>query len=386
MSLVEVPFVHGPVEFRCALDLKATPDGVLPRRVPAWTAMQIPNPFMDTVVTTTSGVRLVFRTDSPVIELTVHPMTVHTISRPRTEPAIELVVDGELVAIQRAIGGSFVHLDPTVADGIDWEAGGPVTVRFEGLDARDKEVELWLPTQSSMELRALRVAAGASVTAPTRSRRRWVHHGSSISHCMDVDRPSAAWPMVAARLAGVDVDNYGFGGQCQLDPFMGRVIRDLPADVISLKVGINTVNAAAMTERAFTPALHGILDSIRDGHPLTPLLVVSPIFCPSAEDRPGPTIPVKRDDGSIHFITIDAPALSRPMALTLTRIRELVAEVVARRVAAGDEHLHTFSGLELFGPADADELYDDLHPTEVGYRRIGERFAAKAFGPGGPLA
>ena len=74
------------------------------------------------------------------------------------------------------------------------------------------------------------------------------------------------------------------------------------------------------------------------------------------------------------------------MALTLTRVREVVGEVVAARQAAGDEHLHTFSGLELLGADDADELYDDLHPTEVGYQRIGERFAAKAFGPGGPLA
>ena len=93
-----------------------------------------------------------------------------------------------------------------------------------------------------------------------------------------------------------------------------------------------------------------------------------------------------RDGGGVRFITIDAPAAARPMALTLTRVREVVAEVVAARHAVGDEHLHTFSGLELFGADDADELYDDLHPTEVGYQRIGERFAAKAFGPGGPLA
>jgi hypothetical protein len=154
---------------------------------------------------------------------------------------------------------------------------------------------------------------------------------------------------------------------------------------MSLKVGINLVNAASMSERTFGPALHGFLDSIRDGHATTPLLVVSPIYCPSVEEHPGPTVPVLID-GRTTFVHVEARPAARPLGLTLVRIREMVEQIVGARRAAGDEHLHTFSGLDLFGAADADELYDRLHPTEEGYRRIGERFAAKAFGPGGPLA
>ena len=45
-----------------------------------------------------------------------------------------------------------------------------------------------------------------------------------------------------------------------------------------------------MRRRAFTPAVHGFLDTIREGHPDTPLLVVSPILCPIHEDTPGPTM------------------------------------------------------------------------------------------------
>ncbi len=386
MPLQTVAFIGGPVEVRGALDLKSTPDGLLPRRVPAWTAPQIPDAFMDTMVTSASGVRIVFRTTSPVVELTVHLMTIHVTSRPFSDPVVELLVDGSWVAAQPAPGGTVIHIDNTRGpDDIEWVPGGPCTVRFDGLGTHDKELEIWLPTHSSVELRQLAVAEGASVTVPTRQRRRWVHHGSSISHCMDVSRPSRAWPVLAAHLAGVEVDNYGLGGQCQLDPFMGRVLRDVPADLISLKVGINLVNAASMTERTFRPALHGMLDSIRDGHPTTPLLVVSPIACPVVEHHPGPTVPVARD-GRILFTTVQAPAAARPLGLTLTRIRELVADLVEVRRRAGDEHLHSMSGLELFGLADADELYDDLHPTEEGYRRIAERFVDRAFGPGGPFA
>ncbi|MCW2793432.1 MAG: hypothetical protein JWO76_2530 [Nocardioides sp.] len=45
-----------------------------------------------------------------------------------------------------------------------------------------------------------------------------------------------------------------------------------------------------MRLRAFTPAVHGCLDTVRDGHPTTPLLVVSPILWPIHEDAPGPSV------------------------------------------------------------------------------------------------
>jgi hypothetical protein len=41
--------------------------------------------------------------------------------------------------------------------------------------------------------------------------------------------------------------------------------------------------------------------------------------------------------------------------------------------------------LELFGADDAGDLPDLLHPNAAGLARIGERFAAKAFGTDGPL-
>ena len=43
--------------------------------------------------------------------------------------------------------------------------------------------------------------------------------------------------------------------------------------------------------------------------------------------------------------------------------------------------------MDLFGPADAGDLPDDLHPNDAGNcELIAERFATIAFGTGGPLA
>ena len=86
----------------------------------------------------------------------------------------------------------------------------------------------------------------------------------------------------------MELVNLGLGGSALLDPFTARAMRDTPADLISVKIGINLVNTDLMRLRAFAPAVHGFLDTIREGHPTTPLLVVSPIYCPIHEDTPGP--------------------------------------------------------------------------------------------------
>lgn len=44
-----------------------------------------------------------------------------------------------------------------------------------------------------------------------------------------------------------------------------------------------------MRERTFVSAFHGFLDTVRDGHPDTPLAIVTPVICPVAEEHPGPT-------------------------------------------------------------------------------------------------
>jgi hypothetical protein len=198
---------------------------------------------------------------------------------------------------------------------------------------------------------------------------------------MEAEHPTGTWPAVAARSAGVDLYSLGLAGQCQLDQFAARAIGQLPADLISLKLGINVVNADTMRERAFVPAVNGLLDTIRDGHPDAPIVVISPIICPAAEDHPGPTLPTA--DG--RFDVIERPEELLLGALTLRRIRTLLERVVARRREAGDTNLHSLHGHELFGVEDVDDLPDGLHPNSDGYRRMGERFAAYAFAPGAPF-
>lgn len=375
-----VPLVGGPVELRGALDLEVTPAGVLPRRLPEWTKEQYQDPSVHGVTLMPSGVRLVFRTDARELEFEVLTSTgqLDTDPEPRPTGMLELLVDGAPAGRRQAPVGNVLRMaGPGAAQRLI--PGEPGTVRFTGLPDGMKTVELWLPQQTPTELVALR-ADGAVLAPLPDGRRRWVHHGSSLSHCLEADGPTGTWPVVAAALGGVEVINLSLAGNAVLDPYVARTIRDLPADLISLKVGINIVGLAAFRLRTFGPAVHGFLDTIREGHPDTPLLLMSPVSCPALEETPGPT--AVAPDGKVT--ALGDPADVAGGALSLTVVRAELARIVAAR-RAHDPHLHHLDGRALLGPDETDELADGLHPGAAAYRRMGSRFAAHAFADGGPF-
>ncbi|WP_189554467.1 GDSL-type esterase/lipase family protein [Streptomyces lavendofoliae] len=374
------PLMGGPVELRGALDLERTQAGVMPRRLPGWTKEQYQDPSVYGVTVMPSGVRLVFRTDARELEFEVLTSTgqLDTDPRPRPTGMLELLVDGAHFGRRRAPVGNVVRMaGPGAVQRV--VPGEPGTVRFAGLPAGMKNVELWLPQQTPTELVALR--ADGEVLAPLPDgRRRWVHHGSSISHCLEADGPTGTWPVVAASLGGVEVINLSQAGNAMLDPYVARTIRDMPADLISLKVGINIVGLATFRLRTFGPAVHGFLDTIREGHPDTPLLLMSPVHCPAFEETPGPT--AMGPDGKIT--ALGDPADVTRGALSLKVVRDELSRIVAAR-GVRDPHLHYLDGRELLGPDEVDELVDGLHPTAAAYRRMGKRFAAHAFADNGPF-
>ncbi|MFJ1652781.1 GDSL-type esterase/lipase family protein [Streptomyces sp. NPDC088337] len=367
------------------LDVERTAHGLLPHRLPAGARRQIPDDQLAMAEAQPSGVRLVFRTRATTVELETLPTKRAYRGFPAPADGVyDLLVDGRLAAQTTVTGGNVRTVD-MATQSAELLEGPPGTARFTDLPARDKDVEIWLPHTEITELIALRTDAPVA-PAPDSGRRVWLHHGSSISHGSNAAHPTAIWPALAAARGGVELVNLGFGGSALLDPFTARAIRDTPADLISLKIGINVVNTDAMRLRAFTPAVHGFLDTIREGHPTTPLLVVSSILCPVQEDTPGPLAP-DFADGTLRFKATGDPAERAAGRLTLNVIRHELARIVEQR-AADDPNLHHLDGRELYGEADYAELPlpDEVHPDPAAHRRIADNFAGLAFGTGGPFA
>lgn len=364
-TCIEEQHLHGAVE------LVRGQHGILPQRLPSRARAQLHDPVTAAVVAAPAGVRLRLRTTAQRLVMQVLPTDLGARQDPtRPSPVHDVLVDGALTARAVARPRGAEHAPWTV----DLSGAAPGGLLPEG----KKLVEIWLPYEEPAELLALHSDAPVSPAASTGP--RWVHHGSSISHGSDADGPALTWPAVASRLTGHDLVNLGFAGNAMLDPFTARTIRDLPADLITLKLGINVVNGDVFRLRSLSPAVHGFLDTIRDGHPETPMHVVTPLWCGIHEHTPGPVVAVDHtcDDGTSRriFHATGDPGEVPDGRLTLTVVRAELARIVAER-ASTDPHLHLVDGLALYGAADAQAhpLPDALHPDTATHRLIGERFA-----------
>lgn len=377
-----------PALLRGSLEVERSERGVVPHRLPARALAQCPDPQLAMAESQPSGVRLAFRSRATVIELDTRPTKREYVGAPRRPDGVyEVTVDGQVVGSGSVPEGDVLTVD-MVTGTSELRTGRPGTLRFDDLPGHAKDIEIWLPWDETTTLVALRTDAPVEPVAQARP--VWLHHGSSISHGSNAASPTTTWPALAARHGDLDLVNLGLAGSALLDPFTARCMRDAQADLVSVKIGINLVNHDLMRRRAFGPAMHGFLDTIRDGHPDTPLVVVSPILCPIHEDTPGPSAPDlgALGDGMIRFVALgDKHDDFGTERLTLRGIRDDLAAIVAAR-AAHDPHLHYLDGRELYGEADAaaHPLPDGLHPDAATQRLIGERFAGLVLAGGGPFA
>ncbi|MFO7898743.1 MAG: SGNH/GDSL hydrolase family protein [Planctomycetota bacterium] len=281
-----------------------------------------------------SGVRLRFGTDSGAIGLALLPVLAQDTEQGEVDPRrYDLTIDGELIGSQ-AVG----HGDERVV--------------FDPLPAGDKVVELWLNVHAPTRVRSLLLDRGATAESVPDERPKWVTYGSSITNCRGAHSPARTWPAIVARAHGLNLTSLGFGGQCHLDPMVARVIRDRPADFISLKLGINVMGAGSLSPRSFRPAIIGMVALIREKHPDVPMVLVSALGSPPREST------------------------ANEVGFTLRMMRQEVEDAYRRLVDAGDDHLYYVNGLDLFTEEDARAYTDDLlHPNGDGYEVVGANFS-----------
>ena len=278
-----------------------------------------------------AGVRLRFATDSVSVALRLVPQ-----AGPRR---FDLTCDGAILATA------------TAAPDAD-------TVQFADLQPGARIYELWFPTNATVELRELVLDSSASFAVPPDPRPKWITYGSSITHCGGATSPARAWPATAARLRNLNLTCLGYGGQCHIEGMIARMIREQPADIISLKLGINVQGGSSLSARTFKPAIIAMVRTIRDNHPAIPIVLVSPIVSPPRESAPN---------------RVD---------LSLQAMRTEVEDAWRRLVAAGDPNLRYVHGHQLFGEdLVADYLPDNLHPNGDGYEIMGRNAAERVLGP-----
>ena len=100
----------------------------------------------------------------------------------------------------------------------------------------------------------------------------------------------------------------------------------------------------SMNERTFGPNIVGFIKIIREKHPLTPIVVFSPIYSPGREET------------------------ANVVGFTLEGMREEIRRSVDILGSNGDNNIYYFNGLDILGADSSHLLHDGLHPNTEGYR------------------
>ncbi|MBC3993178.1 G-D-S-L family lipolytic protein [Streptomyces sp. AC563] len=338
------------LRYRGAVSLERTPRWTAPWRLPhEEAALHLPEGGVGRAAMP-SGVRVTLRTDSPWLHCRYQADPAPRLAGPPERARLDVLRDGRPVAS--------VALETH---------GGDAEFRVSGLTTRPGPtrgapvgplpvVELWLPYYHRFRLCGLTLAAGATVAAdPPGDRPRWVHYGSSISLGRGAHSPSRTWPALVARRAGWDLTSLALGAGCYLQPMTARLMRDLPAELLTVCVGINVHALGTHSGASLTAALIGFVRTVRDGHPDTPFGVMSTIVAPEREEVAGPS------------------------GLTVRESRERVRQAVRVLREHGDSRLHYLHGPRVFGPSCVPLLLepegtDRLHPSPAGHPVFAGRF------------
>ena len=315
------------------ISLEKKDGSVTPWRMPHKDKDLFPDEGFHTMASYTSGVRLLLKTNSQ--NLWVKNTIIdggHETAPPGCQ--IDLCMDNKIIQSK--------FLD---------ENGDVV---FTELPDGMKMIELWLAPVYSTTVHGVEIDDGAVLENVEDERLKWITYGSSITHCACAASPAMTWPAIVARDMNFNLTSLGYGGQCKVDPMMARLIRDMDADFISLKLGIN-VHEGDLSPRTFPAAVIGTIATIREKHKDTPLVVCSPIYSPPREDEPN------------------------AIGNTLVDMRDAVKRAVESFQKRGDKNIYYVDGLKIFGAEYIDYLPDELHPDVKGMEFMAENFMNEVF-------
>jgi len=202
----------------------------------------------------------------------------------------------------------------------------------------DERATVYLPEGMKPTIKSLSGVGGRIEAAPA-DQPRWIAYGDSVAEGWVASGPALAWPAIAGRQFGLDVVNMGYAGASRGEVASAEQIAALDADVISITHGTNCWTRTPHSLDMMLAAVAAFIDTVRQGHPDTPIVVVSPVVRPDAEATPN------------------------RFGATLGDLRHAMEEEARHRDVV------VISGADLIS---ADNLADGIHPDDEGHRILAE--------------
>ena len=288
------------------------------------------SPALNLLARNTSGGRVLFRTNSSMLALRARYTSPPGMRNMHAfgQSGIDVYIDG-VYRSTLAPRGKADARDIVIAD----------------IAVEERAITLYLPLYMGLESLEVGLVPGASVVATTEpATLPVIFYGTSITQGGCASRPGLSYPAMVSRELGIDFLNMGWSGQGVAQPEVLEWIAPLPAAAWVIHMGANHRSAESLVE-----SIERMITAIRDKGPKdVPIICFTPILMtfelPMSPTNPNPQ-----------------PAM-----------RVAVRELIARLQAEGDTNLILVEGLELLGPDDTDGMVDEIHPNDLGFRRIAD--------------
>ncbi|MCX6622889.1 MAG: GDSL-type esterase/lipase family protein [Acidobacteria bacterium] len=286
-----------------------------------------------------SGGRIRFRTDSNLIALRLEFPSPPEMGNMHAygQSGVDLYLDG----FYR--GSAVANKDSKPGKIVDH-----VYIDLKDQPRKEREVVLYLSLYKPVKV----VAIGLDKDAQVRKARPFavagpvVYYGTSITQGGCASRSGMSYQAILGRMLNTDFVNLGYSGNGLGEPEMARAVAEIDASMFVFDFAQNNRTVASLRQN-YEP----FLNTVREKHPKTPILVITPI----ANSRE----------------TLSATHTE------LEGMRELIRLIASKHIAAGDEHLQVVEGTDLLGFDKMDGVVDGVHPNDLGFQWMAEGLAPR---------
>jgi lysophospholipase L1-like esterase len=298
---------------------------------PRATAQVLARLPIDTAQTTeiSAGVRLEFTGDASAVDIAYELGVPNPFANPAAGPEAVVYVDDSVgCSVSLAEGRSVVSV--------------PLPEREP-----DTRIRIYLPETGTIRITGVEPSGGTIEPAP--SRPRWVVYGDSITQGWSVTAPGSSFTSRVARTLDLDAVNLGFAGSARGELPTTELVAHARPDLVTLAWGTNCWSQIPVDGPYIRAHMGMYLRALRRSLPETPVLVVSPILRPAAEDTPN---------------AVNA---------TLAELRGGV-ELAVEDLLESDPR-QPLALLPGAGLVDAEQLVDGIHPGDSGHAAMAASIA-----------
>lgn len=212
---------------------------------------------------------------------------------------------------------------------------------IKNLPEGEKEFLLYLPIWCELKSLNIGVEKGATIEGlPSPFRHKVIVHGSSITHGASASRSGMTYPAQMSRNLGIDFVNFGFSGECKMQPQFLEFLKGCETDAFIFDAFSNP-NAKMIEER-----LEGFVEGLTEAHPGKPLIFLQTPLGISYDSRENNS---RRD-------------------------KQSVAREILKRLMKRHKDLYL---LEVENVIGEDGYVDNSHPTDLGFKRLVDAYQPK---------